>query len=163
MASTAPHLALPRQTQGIILTLTQFWFLTKYPQPAVTPGPSFNNQINLVIIKYICPGSTLGNSGFIGLGWSFVSWSLINWTYVIGWETLLHNKDSLNARNMCPDYFSPISLRILFNTGLQADSTNSEMKFISHLCYPKRKRQISSIISPIKPARVCETSPRCAQ
>lgn len=38
---------------------------------------------------------------------------------------------------MCPYCFSLISLRILFNTGLQIDSTNSEVKLISHLCYQK--------------------------
>lgn len=94
MASTAPHLDLPRQALEHYPHAASTVVPKKYPQPAVIHGPTFSNQINLVVTKYTYLASTPGGTlNFIGLGWRLVIWSFIklptHWMYMIGFESLM--------------------------------------------------------------------------
>lgn len=64
-------------------------------------------------MPWLHPGRLISRSG----------WSLATWMCIIGWESCCKARRG-NAGHRCPCYFSVISLRVIFNTGLQADSTN---------------------------------------
>lgn len=156
MASTAPHLLWPRQALGHYSHGDWILVPQKYPQPAVTRGSTWSDQINLVVTKtyaWVHPGKLI--SYVWGGAWSRESVWLV--------ENHCCKAKIANAWHMCPCYFL-ISLWIIFHTGLQVDCTNSKKKFISYLCYQnkkQKKRQISSTISCIKQSgKVHETSPR---